>query len=266
MRLHLETLGVEMRLQVEDPALAGRLARALGDLGDATGSASPDHHVTVRGEGPWRTTSQAGTTTADSPERALTQALTAVNHIVVTRTPLLAFHAAVVTRHGRALVLPARSGSGKSTLTACLLQQGWSYVSDEALALDWATGRLEAYPRPMALSPWSCAAAGGVTGLPGDGETVVTASHLGATVDASPGPVRHVVLLRRGTSSEATISPTDRNDGLHELLQRGFTHHVDGGTALRRLAELLGASAVVELSLGDPVDAATAVTTLVDAR
>ena len=37
----------------------------------------------------------------------------------------LVIHAAVVERHGMALILPAPPGSGKSTLCAALVQRGW---------------------------------------------------------------------------------------------------------------------------------------------
>ena len=265
MNLRLQALDVGLRLRVEDDVLADRLRAALGELVTPGSSASGDHEVTVHGRGPWTVVAATGTATADTSEQALTRTLTAVNQTAVTETRLLAFHAAVVTRHGSALVVPARSGAGKSTLTACLLRQGWSYVSDEALAVDWQSGRLAAYPRPMALSPWSCAAVGGVTGLAGEGETVVRSCDLEATVDRQPGPVGHVLLLRRGTSSAPALTAVDRNEGLHELLQRGFTHHRDGGTALRRTAELLSSSTVLALTLGDPVQAAAALTARIDA-
>lgn len=43
----------------------------------------------------------------------------------------LVIHAAVMERHGRALILPAPPGSGKSTLCAALVTRGWRLLSDE---------------------------------------------------------------------------------------------------------------------------------------
>jgi HprK-related kinase A len=64
---------------------------------------------------------------------------------------LLLFHAGVVERHGRALVLPATPGSGKSTLTAALSLRGWRMLSDEFGVLDMASGLLLPMLKPTAL-------------------------------------------------------------------------------------------------------------------
>lgn len=263
MRVH--ALGVDLRLRVEDPGLRTLLGRVLKDLVVDGGAGTGAEEVTVCGRGPWRVRSAASTAEADDVSQALTQALTAVNQLSVERCPLLAFHAAVLTRHGGSLVVPGRSGSGKSTLAAALVRRGWDYVSDEALALDWTTGVLVAYPRPLALSPWSAAALGGVDGVPGDRETVVCAGDLGGTVDRRPGAVRQVVLLDRGDLEEPpSITRVDRNDALTELLQRGFTHHRDGGRALVLATSLLQHSEVARLRLGDPAAAAALLTAWVD--
>jgi HprK-related kinase A len=61
------------------------------------------------------------------------------------------YHAAVLERGGRALVLPAPPGSGKSTLTAALAQRGWRLLSDELALLDPRDGRLYGLARPVNL-------------------------------------------------------------------------------------------------------------------
>jgi len=60
-------------------------------------------------------------------------------------------HAAVVERHGEAIVLPAWSGSGKSTLCAALIQHGWRLLSDEFCLLDLTDGSIAPVPRPIPL-------------------------------------------------------------------------------------------------------------------
>lgn len=240
--------------------LQTNLRTALLDLVHAAHE-SPALQLSVTGTGPWSIASPTSLVTAAGPESALSSTLSAVNLTAVASTQLLAFHAAVVTRGPTTLVIPGRSGVGKSTLTACLLRDGWAYVSDEALALDWRTGGLRAYPRPMALSPWSCAAVGGVIGLAGDGEAVVRAADLEAVVDCTPGPVSTVALLERGGVEEVPrIVVADRNDALMELLQRGFTHHRDGGRALQLTAALLKGADVVRIRLGNPIAAAQLLT------
>ena len=63
----------------------------------------------------------------------------------------LIIHAAVVEKHGHAVILPAPPGSGKSTLTAGLVMSGWRLLSDELTLIDRKTGLLHPLPRPVSL-------------------------------------------------------------------------------------------------------------------
>ncbi|MEE9477294.1 MAG: HprK-related kinase A, partial [Roseateles sp.] len=63
----------------------------------------------------------------------------------------IVYHAAVLERGGRAVVLPAPPGSGKSTLTAALAQRGWRLMSDELALLNPLDQRLYGLGRPVNL-------------------------------------------------------------------------------------------------------------------
>lgn len=63
----------------------------------------------------------------------------------------LLFHAGVVERGGRALLLPAQPGSGKSTLTAGLSMRGWRLLSDEFGAWDLHGRCFRPVLKPIAL-------------------------------------------------------------------------------------------------------------------
>jgi HprK-related kinase A len=69
----------------------------------------------------------------------------------------LMFHAAVLERHGKALLLPATPGSGKSTLCSALMLSGWRLLSDEFGLFRPETGLLEPIPRPIPLKNESIA-------------------------------------------------------------------------------------------------------------
>ena len=78
----------------------------------------------------------------------------------------LLFHAAVVARDDRALLLPAPSGSGKSTLAAALAASGWTYLSDELAVLDPATLCVAPFALPIGLKDKSMdALAGRIPGV-----------------------------------------------------------------------------------------------------
>lgn len=63
----------------------------------------------------------------------------------------LMLHAAVLERHGRAVILPGDPGAGKSTLTAALALSGWRLLSDEITLVDREDGRITPLARPISL-------------------------------------------------------------------------------------------------------------------
>lgn len=63
----------------------------------------------------------------------------------------LIIHAAVLERHGHAVILPAPPGSGKSTLCAALSRHGWRLLSDELALIRLTDGCIVPLPRPVSL-------------------------------------------------------------------------------------------------------------------
>lgn len=63
----------------------------------------------------------------------------------------LIIHAAVLERHGRALIMPGPPGAGKSTLCAVLANRGWRLLTDELALVSLADGMLVPLPRPVSL-------------------------------------------------------------------------------------------------------------------
>src|SRR5690606_1935941 len=75
-----------------------------------------------------------------------------INLVVALRYQcFLMLHAAVVERHGFALVLPAAPGSGKTTLCAALIHRGWRLLSDEFGILRPGGTHLIPFPRLLPL-------------------------------------------------------------------------------------------------------------------
>lgn len=253
--LAINALGTALTLQVEDSHLRGRLQAVLADLQGHGCSTGPSRTVVVGGTGPWVVRCEVFDWESTTFDEALGAACGAVNLSAVDATPLLALHCAVLSRGDRTLVIPGRSGLGKSTLTAGLMQRGWAYVSDEALAFDRNTDLLVPYPRPLALSEWSfhtLGIRGGVRGM--DGERLLRAADLGTAVARRPADVTDVLLLDpdRAAAPELRTDGPHRADVLAELFRRSFTHHQDVGYALRRLSAVVRGATMHRLTPGPP--------------
>src|SRR5689334_21394421 len=64
-------------------------------------------------------------------------------------------HAGAVARDGCAIGFPAPSGSGKTTLIAGLIARGFTYVSDDLVAVAAADGRVAPWPMPLSIKAGS---------------------------------------------------------------------------------------------------------------
>lgn len=131
-----------------------------------------------------------------------------------------------------------------------------NYVSDEALCLDWDSGRVLPYPRPLALPPWSATA----VGVPaGNDDVLVTAEDLGARLAGPPLVVAHVVLLERAEGGAVALDPVGREEAAAELLSRSLTSWRRPDRAFALVQEVLAEAATWRLTLGDPQEVAAAI-------
>ena len=87
-----------------------------------------------------------------SPHRVVGHVLWRLNQEVIRLSSprYVLVHASAAVHRGRALAFPASMESGKTTLVAGLIQRGFEYLTDEAVAIDPAT--LLVHPFPKALS------------------------------------------------------------------------------------------------------------------
>ncbi len=63
----------------------------------------------------------------------------------------LIFHAAVVEKGGRAVIMPGEPGVGKSTLCAALVHRGWRLLSDELALISLGDVNVTPITRPVSL-------------------------------------------------------------------------------------------------------------------
>ncbi|HTZ43833.1 MAG TPA: hypothetical protein VMB79_08205 [Jatrophihabitans sp.] len=181
---------------------------------------------------------------ADADPADLLALLTAA---VVRHSPLLCIHAAVLGHGDGVLALPGQSGLGKSTLAAALARHGLAYLSDEALALDRATGAVARFPRPVSIAPdvWPLL---GIeeSPAPGEAERQFPPSRFGRLAPVPDWPagaprVRHVVLAER-RPGPAELKPGTEAGAVQALLGRAFNHfHDPAGSLATVLAVVRGA-------------------------
>lgn len=176
-----------------------------------------------------------------------------------TRTHLMV-HAGAVSLDGCAVVLPGDPDAGKSTLVAALVQAGFSYLSDEAAAVDLQTGRVCAYPRAIALGPGSWPL------LPTlepseesrrrtDDLWLLNPDEIRRGSMSAPCVSRAVIfpVLRSGTA--AHLAPVSRAESVRRLARRSTNLVELGEPGFRALASLVAGATCWNLYL-DGVDAA----------
>jgi hypothetical protein len=124
-------------------------------------------------------------------------------------------------------------------------------VSDEALCLDDAAA-VVAYPRPLALLPWSRATLGLRPRWEETEETLLQAEDLGGSVVTAPPALSHVVLLDRGVDGEPDLRPLSRQRAAAELLRHSFNHWRAPATAFRLAHAAAAGAAAWAMTLGAP--------------
>lgn len=180
----------------------------------------------------------------------------------------LIFHAAVVEKSGRALVLPAPAGSGKSTLCAGLIHRGWRLLSDELTLIDTSTCNVVPMPRPVSLKNGSidvirAFAPNAAIGPAVHDTTKGTVAHLRAptesvrreTETARPG---WIVLPRYVAGAASRLTKLSRALGFMQMAENAFNYSAHGRRGFEFLARFVDQCACHEFAYGD-LDAAAKV-------
>jgi hypothetical protein len=161
----------------------------------------------------------------------------------------LIIHAAVLERHGRAVVLPAPPGSGKSTLCAALVTRGWRLLSDEMTLVRLEDGAVLPLPRPVSLKNGSidvirAFAPDAVLSPPVENTTKGTIAHLKAPpasiARADPARPAFIVFPRYEAGPPPALSPLPKARAFMSVAENAFNYQVlgvRGFTALGCLIE-----------------------------
>jgi HprK-related kinase A len=169
--------------------------------------------------------------------------------ISTTAHQYLIIHAAVVERHGLALLLPAPPGSGKSTLSAGLAFRGWRLLTDELALVVPATGSITPLARPISLKNESIQvirrfAPEAVLGPPSEGTIKGTiallkppASAIGA-ID-QPALPRWIVFPKYQAGAALRHTPRSKAATFVELGESAMNYHILGELGFETMANLI---------------------------
>lgn len=256
------------RLQSDVPRVADDLRRLYGEFEVGSEDEFADYHLSVHFDrgmyALWRRLAgkrqarfstdglQAFTTLPAIQafhmiEWGLNWAITAHAHRFVV------YHAAVLERGGRALVLPAPPGSGKSTLTAALAQRGWRLLSDELGLLDPNDRLLYGLARPVNLKNRSIALMRDFA--PDAVLTTPVPDTLKGTLSLMKAPGDAIARVREGArpawvvvpsfeaGAEARLEPLPKAQAHLLLAEQAFNYDIHGVDGFEATADLVdGAS------------------------
>lgn len=177
----------------------------------------------------------------------------------------LLIHAAVVEKHGFALILPGQPGAGKSTLCAALVLKGWRLLSDEMAVIDLAEQTLIPIVRPVSLKnesielikKFSPSAVIGNLSLDTKKGTVThmkppLQSVVSSTIRAK---ARYLVFPRFLADSQIKTKPIDKGATIIKLAENSFNYNVLGLQGFNALCEIVNQSACFELTYSKLDDA-----------
>ncbi|MEY3361422.1 MAG: hypothetical protein RL531_1141 [Actinomycetota bacterium] len=201
------------------------------------------------------------------PAIVVTHLLWEANRRALEHTPGRALlHAAAVTRADRAAILVGPQESGKSTLAAALVgRHGLGYLTDEAVAIDPATGVVAAYPKYVSLGAEIATLLPELepltdprlVALLGD-LTVVPAATFGAARLAPPTRAAVVVLPTYLPDTPTEVEVLSPAAALHAIAQHAYHVGRDGDLVMDALAAVVAAAPCVRVR-GADLDAACAV-------
>ncbi len=258
--LRLRTGRFSVRLQAAMPSVAAGIGQLYGDYPLLQDSDFADFHLQlVRPRSPRRWLRPQVRLHCDGYEMFQPMPLQhafpmfewGLNWCVSSRAHrYLIVHAAVLERHGRAVILPAPPGSGKSTLTAALSGKGgWRLLSDELTLLELDTGLLVPNPRPISLKNASidiirAYVPNAVLSTPVQDTTKGTVAHMRAPGDAvrraaDCAAPAWIVFPHYSAGAATTLEPLARAATFMELAGNSFNYSVLGAAGFHALGRLI---------------------------
>lgn len=271
----LRALGFDFAVRTEDPALGRHLGELFGGL-VSPGEAVHLYSVvdaTPATEGRFQL-SYDGELLASTPDadRLLRELVWHVNRQAVSQTAdRVLIHAAAAEIRGSALLLPAGMEAGKTTLVAGLVRRGLGYLTDETVAIDPGSLRVDPYPKPLSVDPGSWPVLADLAPHPEAGleayhrtqwqvpPQAIRPGALGAAVAPAV-----VICPSYAAESPTELSPLRRVEALQELLCHSFATGSPRRVAFQTLVRVVRRCRCYRLTVSDLDHACSLVLALLD--
>ncbi len=186
----------------------------------------------------------------------------------------LMFHAAVLERHGKVMLLPATPGSGKSTLCSGLMLSGWRLLSDEFGLFRPETGLLEPIPRPIPLKnesidivrDYSTEAVLGPTFAKTRKGNVAHLQPDGHSLHAAHKPAKPawIVFPQYKSGADELLHPFAKGRAFLKLSGNSFNYRLQGARGFTAVADMVDECDTWCLEFGDLDKAVALLTELTD--
>jgi hypothetical protein len=180
-------------------------------------------------------------------------------------------HASAAARGGRGAIFPAPPEAGKTTLVGGLLLAGLSYVTDEVVAIDPASGLVHPFPKALAVDRGSRPV---LQGLRPDVDSDL-ARWTSDQWHVNPRSVRpdavadictpaFVIMPRYESGSTTTLTPMHASDALVSMMNNAFSANNRGRRRFEALAAVARQADCYELTVGDLTTACELILALFD--
>jgi HprK-related kinase A len=186
----------------------------------------------------------------------------------------LMLHAAVLERHGYALLMPAAPGSGKTTLCAALAHRGWRLFSDEFGLVRPGTTQLIPVPRPMPLKNESIDV---IRAFVPDAELgpVIPNTRKGTIAHVRPpvasieraqelAPAKWLIFPQWVADCEQSLQEIPKAEGFMLLATNAFNYEMLGETGFETVRGLIEGVRCYRLTYSDLATAVAALNALAD--
>ncbi|HHP7244192.1 MAG TPA: hypothetical protein ACFE0H_05865 [Elainellaceae cyanobacterium] len=174
-------------------------------------------------------------TFADTPWLLQAVKYEIVTSLIHARPDLLWFHAGAVAAQDGAILVASPGGGGKSTLITRLSQQGWCYLSDDAIPFDVCNQTVLPFPQTPRIRENTGA-------LVPSNQLATIAKHdvmlTGDRLCTSPMRLKGLLFPRYCPNTSAQLTPYSPAQATIELLRNciNFTYHKQ--TAIQQLCNI----------------------------